>query len=53
MTEEELRHLVETQGVERKQSLSEKKEGLESLNARGLKRSGQGDATVAPKAPVQ
>jgi len=28
-----VRHLVETQGVERKQSLSEKKEGLASLNA--------------------
>lgn len=33
MTPEEVRSLIETQGVERKQSLGLKREGLESLNA--------------------
>lgn len=33
MTAEQIRRLIETQGVERKKSLSEKREGCESLNA--------------------
>jgi predicted HTH transcriptional regulator len=33
MTKDELRRLIETQGVERKKSLSERREGLKSLNA--------------------
>lgn len=54
MTREELCHRIETQGVERKQSLSEKREGLESLNAMVNADSATGEVVfgVAPDGTV-